>query len=32
LDQPIPYGLIGKIVKFRVKENLAKAATQGKKK
>ncbi|MBI5649060.1 MAG: DUF1801 domain-containing protein [Chloroflexi bacterium] len=25
LDQPIPYGLISKIVKFRVKENLAKA-------
>ena len=22
LDQPIPYGLIGKIVKFRAKENL----------
>jgi uncharacterized protein YdhG (YjbR/CyaY superfamily) len=32
LDKPIPYGLISKIVKFRVKENLAKAATQGKKK
>jgi len=25
LDQPIPYELITKIVKFRVKENLAKA-------
>ena len=25
LDQPIPYALIEKIVKFRVKENLAKA-------
>jgi uncharacterized protein YdhG (YjbR/CyaY superfamily) len=25
LDKPIPYGLISKIVKFRVKENLAKA-------
>jgi uncharacterized protein YdhG (YjbR/CyaY superfamily) len=32
LDQPIPYDLIGKIVKFRVKENLAKAAEKGKKK
>ena len=32
LDQPIPYGLISKIVKFRVKENLAKAAAKGKKK
>ncbi len=30
LDQPIPYGLITKIVKFRAKENLAKA--KGKKK
>lgn len=29
LDKPIPYGLISKIVKFRVKENLAKAAPQG---
>ena len=26
LDKPIPYALISKIVKFRVKENLAKAA------
>jgi uncharacterized protein YdhG (YjbR/CyaY superfamily) len=25
LDQPMPYGLITKIVKFRVKENLAKS-------
>lgn len=25
LDKPIPYTLIGRIVKFRVKENLAKA-------
>ncbi len=25
LDKPIPYGLIGRIVKFRVKENLARA-------
>ena len=25
LDEPIPYGLISRIVKFRVKENLAKA-------
>jgi len=32
LDQPIPYGLISKIVKFRVKENLAKAEARGKKK
>ncbi len=29
-DQPIPYGLIGEIVKFRVKENLERAS-QGKK-
>jgi uncharacterized protein YdhG (YjbR/CyaY superfamily) len=26
LDQPIPYDLIGEIVRFRVAENLAKAA------
>lgn len=26
LDEPIPFDLISKIVKFRVKENLAKAA------
>ncbi len=32
LDQPIPYGLISRIVKFRVKENLARAAAKGKKK
>jgi uncharacterized protein YdhG (YjbR/CyaY superfamily) len=32
LDQPIPFDLISKIVKFRVKENLAKAAAKGKKK
>lgn len=25
LEQPIPYGLIGRIVKFRVKENLKRA-------
>ena len=31
LDQPIPYDLITKIVKFRVKENLEKAK-EGKKK
>ena len=30
LDQPIPFGLISKIVKFRAKENLAKATTKGK--
>jgi uncharacterized protein YdhG (YjbR/CyaY superfamily) len=28
LDQPIPYGLISKIVKFRVKENAAKAGAK----
>ena len=32
LDQPMPYDLISKIVKFRVKENLARAAAKGKKK
>ena len=32
LDQPIPYSLISKIVKFRVKENLARAAAKSKKK
>ncbi len=32
LDQPIPFALIVKIVKFRVKENLAKTPTKGKKK
>ena len=31
LDKPIPYALIGKIVKFRVKENLERAAAKGKK-
>jgi uncharacterized protein YdhG (YjbR/CyaY superfamily) len=31
LDRPIPYDLIGEIVRFRVDENLAKAA-RGKKK
>ncbi|HLO15378.1 MAG TPA: DUF1801 domain-containing protein [Anaerolineales bacterium] len=31
LNQPIPYDLITKIVKFRVKENLAKAAAKEKK-
>jgi uncharacterized protein YdhG (YjbR/CyaY superfamily) len=30
LDQPIPYGLIERIVKFRVKQNLAKAAAKSK--
>ncbi len=28
LDQPIPYGLIQKIVKLRVKQNLAKMPAQ----
>ena len=32
LDKPIPFGLITKIVKFRAKENLARAKAQGKKK
>jgi len=31
LSQPIPYDLISEIVKFRVQENLAKAAAKGKK-
>ena len=31
LDKPIPYDLISRIVKFRVKENLAKAEAKGKK-
>jgi uncharacterized protein YdhG (YjbR/CyaY superfamily) len=31
-DKPIPYDLITRIVKFRVKENLKKAAVQGGKK
>ena len=30
LNQPIPYGLIEKIVKFRVKQNLAKASVSRK--
>jgi len=30
LDQPIPYGLISRIVKFRVKENLEQAETKRK--
>jgi uncharacterized protein YdhG (YjbR/CyaY superfamily) len=32
LSQPIPYELISRIVQFRVKENLEKAETKGKKK
>ena len=32
LDKPIPYALISQITKFRVKENLEKAAAKGKKK
>ncbi len=32
LDKPIPYGLISKIVKFRVKENLERAEAKGKRK
>lgn len=31
LDKPIPFALISKIVKFRVKENLKKAKEKGKK-
>ena len=31
LDKPIPYALISKIVKFRVKENLERAEAKGKK-
>lgn len=31
LDQPIPYALISEIVRFRVEENLAKAAAKAKK-
>lgn len=31
LDKPIPFALISKIVKFRVKENLARAAAKEKK-
>ena len=32
LDKPIPYALLSKIVKFRVKENLERAEAKGKKK
>lgn len=32
LDKPIPYDLISRITKFRVRENLAKAEAKGKKK
>ena len=32
LDNPIPFDLISKIVKFRVKENLERAKAKGKKK
>ncbi|WP_345296992.1 DUF1801 domain-containing protein [Candidatus Villigracilis affinis] len=32
LDKPIPYALITKIVKFRVQENLERAAAKGKRK
>ena len=32
LDQPIPFGLITRIVKFRAKENLERAKAKGKKK
>jgi uncharacterized protein YdhG (YjbR/CyaY superfamily) len=32
LDKPIPYELIGKIVRFRVKENVERAAAKKKKK
>ncbi|MCE9528911.1 MAG: DUF1801 domain-containing protein [Planctomycetales bacterium] len=31
LDKPIPYGLIGRIVKLRVKQDKAKAAAKSKK-
>jgi uncharacterized protein YdhG (YjbR/CyaY superfamily) len=31
LDQPIPYGLIERIVRLRVKQNLAKAGAKSKK-
>lgn len=31
LDKPMPFGLISKIVKFRVKENLTRAEAKGKK-
>ena len=32
LDAPVPYGLITRIVKFRLKENLGKAAPNARKK
>jgi len=32
LDKPIPFALISEIVQFRVKENLERAETKGKKK
>lgn len=32
LDKPIPYALVDKIVKFRVQDNLERAAAKGKKK
>lgn len=32
IDKPVPYGLISRIVKFRVKENQAKAQAKAKKK
>lgn len=32
LNKPIPFALIGKIVKFRVEENLERAEARGKKK
>jgi uncharacterized protein YdhG (YjbR/CyaY superfamily) len=32
LDEPLPYGLIARIVKFRVKEHLAKLRSKRKKK
>lgn len=31
LNQPMPYALIARMVKFRVKENLARAALRGRK-
>jgi len=31
LDEPVPFDLIGKIVEFRVQENLKKAEAKGKK-
>jgi uncharacterized protein YdhG (YjbR/CyaY superfamily) len=32
MDKPIPFGLINKIVKFRVKENLKRSEARRKKK